>query len=433
MFENVDYRSNQVGLADCNNFYCSCERAFRPEYRTAPVGVLSNNDGCIIARSQEIKDIGIEMGVPYFKVKKLIRKYGVVLFSSNYELYGDMSNRVMASLATYVPETEVYSIDECFLDYSGMQRFNLKEYGEKMVKEVSWGTGIPLSLGIAPTKTLAKLANKFAKRHSGYKGACVIDSPEKHIKALQLTKVGDIWGVGKEYKEKLNNYGIKTAYDLATAPRLWVRKKLTVVGERMWHELRGFPCYNLDNQPQPKKSITTSRAFGKMATNIEDIKEAIATFSSLCAQKLRMQNSCTSTIQVFIHTNNFNPKSPQYAQNIIVKLPVPTNVTNEIIHYSVLGVEKIFKEGYEFKKGGVTIMETSPAEEVQQNVYDTSGPYREKLKKIMPILDKYNSGFNKNLLITANQLGKHNWKMKQEHRSPCYTTRISDLPRIKLY
>lgn len=429
ILHDVDYKSNLIGLADCNNFYASCERVFRPDLRTVPIAVLSNNDGCVIARSKELKDLGIKMGVPYFQMKEIMRKHRIAVFSSNYELYGDMSNRVMSQLATFVPETEVYSIDECFLNFSGMSHYNLDEYGKQIVSEVSNGTGIPISLGIAPTKTLAKVANKFAKKYPGYKGSCLIDSEEKHIKALQLTKIGDIWGVGHRHEKRLNTYGIKTAYDLAMAPQKWVRQQLTVVGERMWKELRGISSIEMEIETPAKKSICTSRAFGEMATDIEKLKEAIANFASLCTAKLRKQHSCTSTVMVFIHTNNFNPNVPQYAKNIVVKLPTPTNITNEIVGYALAGLEKIYKPGYAYKKAGVIIMETSPESAIQQNMFDTFD--RERHSKIMPILDRLNSGFNRNLLVLGTQIGKHTWKMKQDHRSPCYTTRVNDFIHIK--
>lgn len=430
MFTDVDYRSHLTGLADCNNFYASCERVFRPDLRNVPVAVLSNNDGCVIARSKELKDLGVKMGVPYFQIKPLERQHRIAVFSSNYELYGDMSNRVMSALAGFVPETEIYSIDECFLNFSGMERFDLAEYGRRIVSEVSNGTGIPISLGIAPTKTLAKVANKFAKKYAGYKGSCLIDSSEKHIKALQLTEIGDIWGVGRRHEKRLNRYGIKTAYDLIMMPREWIRQELTVVGEKMWKELRGIPCIDMEIEAPPKKSICTSRAFGQVATNIEQLKEAVANFASLCAAKLRKQHSCTSTVMVFIHTNNFNPNVPQYARNIIVKLPTPSSITPEIVGYALRGLEKIFKPGYEYKKAGVIIMETSPDNTIQQNMFDTYD--RDRHSKIMPIVDQLNSGFNRNLLVLGSQIGKHTWKMKQERRSPCYTTRTSDFIRVKL-
>lgn len=430
MFEEVDYKTHQVGIADANNFYASCERVFRPDLRGVPIAVLSNNDGVIIARSAELKALDVDMAKPYFKIKDLLKKHNVAIFSSNYELYGDMSDRVMSQLAMYAPEVEVYSIDESFLNFSGMQQYDMKEYGEKIVKEITQGTGIPISLGIAPTKTLAKLANKFAKKYPGYKGACVIDTPERHIRALQLTEVSTIWGVGDAGTKTLNEYSIKTAYDFIQAPRKWVRRKFTVMGERMWEELRGVQCNGLVLEPEDKKSITTSRSFGTMTSNKEDVKEAVANFAALCAAKLRKQKSCATHMMVFLHTNNFRPNLPQYAQNIVITFPTPINLTSEIIHYALDGIDKIFLPNFLYKKAGVTILGIEPEAAVQQNLFDPTN--REKSKLIMPVLDKFNSGFNRNLIMNASQFGVQNWKMKQAHRSPCYTTRPEDFIRVKL-
>ncbi len=426
----VDYNSHMIGLVDCNNFYANCERVFRPDLIGVPIAVLSNNDGCVIARSNELKELGIKMGIPYYQMKELERKHKIAVFSSNYELYGDMSNRVMTLLSSYVPETEVYSIDEAFLNFDGFETyFNLKEYGEKIVKEVTRGTGIPVSLGIAPTKTLAKVANKYAKKYKGYKGCCVIDSEEKRIKALKGFEVGDVWGIGHRNEKKLKKYGIHTAYDFACAPPQWIRLNFTVVGLRTWKELNGEPCIEMDVVPPPKKSICTSRAFGEYVTNFDGMKEAISTFTSVCAQKLRKQGSCATSLLVFIHTNNFNEKHDQYAANIPIRLPVPSNITPELVGYAIEGLRLIFKEGYKYKKAGVIILETTPEIAVQQNMFDTYN--REKNQKVMPILDKLNSGFNKNTIMLACQLGKEDWRMKQIHRSPCYSTKVSDFIHVK--
>jgi len=429
MFRDVDYLSHQIGLADCNNFYASCERAFRPDLRNVPIAVLSNNDGCVIARSKELKDLGIKMGVPFYQMKDLVRKHGIAVFSSNYELYGDMSNRVMSSLASYVEETEVYSIDECFLNFTGFRNYDLHEYGRRIVREVSKGTGIPISLGIAPTKTLAKVANKFAKKYPAYKGSCVIDTPEKHRRALELTEVGDIWGVGRRHEKRLQQYNIKTALDLVSMPQAWIREQLTVVGERMWKELRGIPCIELAMEEPPKKTICTSRAFGEMVSDEEGLREAVANFAALCASKLRKQRSCATHVMVFIHTNNFREDLPQYAQNVIVRLPVPTNFTPEIVTHALAGLRSIYRPGYQFKKAGVIIMGITPDTAVQQNLFDNYD--RDKHKKIMPIVDRLNSGFNRNLLVLGCQVGKQSWKMKQFHRSPCYSTRVNDFIHVK--
>lgn len=418
-----------IALVDCNNFYASCERAFNPNWNNRPVVVLSNNDGCVIARSNEAKALGIKMGVLAYQIKNEIERYGIGVFSSNYTLYGDMSNRVMTMLSSYSPNIEVYSIDECFLDFSGFERYDLKEYGEEIVRTVSKGTGIPVSMGIAPTKTLAKVANKFAKKYKGYKGVCIIDTEEKRIEALKRTEIGDVWGIGHRYTKRLALYGVSTAYDFAQMPKAWVRQQMTVVGERTWKELNGEPCIDLELVTPNKKQICTSRAFGEAISEIEGLEEAVSSYASICAGKLRKQRSCAQVLMVFIHTNNFREDLPQYFQNCVVKLPVPTNSTPEIVHYALIALRNIYRKGYFFKKAGVIIIDIVPDSAIQQNMFDNVD--RERQKKLMKVVDRLNSGFNRNNLTLAVQGGRRKWKLKQELLSPCYTTRLSDIINIK--
>lgn len=418
-----------IALVDCNNFYASCERAFNPNWNNRPVVVLSNNDGCVIARSNEAKALGIKMGVPAYQIKNEIERYGIGVFSSNYTLYGDMSNRVMTMLSSYSPNIEVYSIDECFLDFSGFERYDLKEYGEEIIRTVSKGTGIPVSMGIAPTKTLAKVANKFAKKYKGYKGVCIIDTEEKRIEALKRTEIGDVWGIGHRYTKRLALYGVSTAYDFAQMPKAWVRQQMTVVGERTWKELNGEPCIDLELVTPDKKQICTSRAFGEAISEIEGLEEAVSSYASICAGKLRKQRSCAQVLMVFIHTNNFREDLPQYFQNCVVKLPVPTNNTPEIVHYALIALRNIYRKGYFFKKAGVIIIDIVPDSAIQQNMFDNVD--RERQKKLMKVVDRLNSGFNRNNLTLAVQGGRRKWKLKQELLSPCYTTRLSDIINIK--
>ena len=418
-----------IALVDCNNFYASCERAFNPNWNNRPVVVLSNNDGCGSARSNEAKALGIKMGVPAYQIKNEIERYGIGVFSSNYTLYGDMSNRVMTMLSSYSPNIEVYSIDECFLDFSGFERYDLKEYGEEIVRTVSKGTGIPVSMGIAPTKTLAKVANKFAKKYKGYKGVCIIDTEEKRIEALKRTEIGDVWGIGHRYTKRLALYGVSTAYDFAQMPKAWVRQQMTVVGERTWKELNGEPCIDLELVTPDKKQICTSRAFGEAISEIEGLEEAVSSYASICAGKLRKQRSCAQVLMVFIHTNNFREDLPQYFQNCVVKLPVPTNSTPEIVHYALIALRNIYRKGYFFKKAGVIIIDIVPDSAIQQNMFDNVD--RERQKKLMKVVDRLNSGFNRNNLTLAVQGGRRKWKLKQELLSPCYTTRLSDIINIK--
>lgn len=417
------------GLVDCNNFYASCERVFNPYWNNRPVIVLSNNDGCVIARSNEAKKLGIEMGVPAYQVKTEIKQHGIGVFSSNYSLYGDMSNRVMSTLSSFVENMEVYSIDESFLDFSGFERFDLKEYGEKIVKATTKGTGIPVSLGIAPTKTLSKVANKFAKKFPAYKGTCIIDSEEKRIKALQLTEISDVWGIGRRRARLLSKYNVKTAFDFTQLPVGWVRQRMTVTGEQLWKELNGISCIDMEFTPPAKKTICTSRAFGQTITDLEGLKESVSTYAAICAEKLRKQKSCALSLMVFIHTNNFREDLPQYLQNSVIEFPVATNSTIEIVKYALIALKRIYKKGYQFKKAGVTITEIIPDAAIQTNIFDNVD--REKHARLMSVVDQLNDGFKKNNLRLAVQEGSRRWRLKQEKLSPCYTTRISDVLHFK--
>lgn len=412
------------GLVDCNNFYASCERVFNPSLNGKPIVVLSNNDGCVIARSNEAKVLGIKMGVPAYQIKDLVKQHDVAVFSSNYVLYGDMSGRVMSMLAELAPEIEVYSIDEAFLNLEGIQ--DLQTLGSKIVRQVTRGTGIPVSTGIAPTKTLAKVANKFAKKYPAYNRLCIIDTEEKREKALKLFEIGDVWGIGRRQAAKLEKQGVKTAYDFTQLPGSWVRKNMTVTGERTWKELRGISCIDMETAPPAKKQICTSRSFGKMVEDIDTMSEAIATHASTCAKKLRQQKSYAMSLLVFIHTNNFREDLPQYWKNTIIKLPVPTSDTLEIVHYALEGLKSIFMPGYQYKKAGVIITEIVTS--AQLGLFDTVD--REKREKLMQAIDKVN-GEHRHLVKLAVQGNGRDWKLKQEQLSKRYTTDINEVLTIK--
>ena len=414
-------------LVDCNNFYASCERVFRPDYRNVPIVVLSNNDGCVIARSNETKKLGIKMGVPAYQIKNEIKKYEIKVFSSNYTLYGDMSSRVMTILSSFTPEIEIYSIDEAFLDMRGFDQLN--EYGKHIVDTTTKWTGIPVSMGIAPTKTLAKVANKFAKKYKAYKGVCLIDTEEKRIKALKKTDIGDVWGIGRRSEKKLNAMGVETAYDFAQLSRAWVRKTMTVTGERTWLELNGESCIDFELVRPDKKQICTSRAFGKTVTDMEEMKEAVAYYASLCSEKLREQKSFACSLMVFIHTNNFREDLPQYFKNCIIQMPIPTNSTMEITHYALEALKKIFKEGFQYKKAGVIITEIAPDDGLQMALFDNVD--REKHAKLMNVVDTLNKGFTRNVLNLAIQGTNKRWNLKRELLSPCYSTKLSDIIQLK--
>ena len=416
------------GLIDCNNFYASCERVFNPLLNGRPVVVLSNNDGCVIARSAEAKALGIPMGEPAYKLKALIEANQVAVFSSNYVLYGDMSHRVMNTIAQFAPDMEIYSIDEAFLLFDGFENINLKEYGEKIVRTTTRNTGIPVSLGIAPTKTLAKVANKFAKKYKDYKGVCIIDTDEKREKALKLTAVGDVWGIGRQYAKKLEYYSIHTAWDFTQRSKSWVRHTMGVVGERTWLELKGTPCVEMD-KTTTKKSICTSRSFGERLTELSPISEAVSNFAASCAEKLRKQHSLASVIMVFIQTNPNATNLPQHCKQVVLQLPVPTNDTSELIRFALRGLKTIFAEGYQFKKAGVIVSELVPERPLQGDLFDTRN--RDKFNKVMTVMDSLNAAYGKQKVKIAAQGFDRKWKLKNERLSPCYSTRLEDVLEIK--
>ena len=417
------------GLIDCNNFYASCQRVFEPHLIGKPVVILSNNDGCVIARSNEAKALGIPMGAPAFEYKKLFEDNNVHVYSSNYALYGDMSSRVMNILTTFSPEIEVYSIDEAFLKLKGFNYFDLEQYGKTIQRTVTKGTGIPISVGFAPTKALAKVANKIAKKYpERTKSVYVIDTEEKRIKALKWTKIEDVWGIGRKHAKRLQAKNIINAYQFIQLSDDWVRKEMSVVGLRLKHELQGIPTLNMDT-PKNKKMIATTRSFEKMYTKIEDISERVSTFTASCAEKLRKQESHCNMIMVFVHTNYFRKDQPKYSRNIIIKTDFPTNSTIELNHYAQIGLKAIFREGYHYKKAGVIVMGLTPNNETQLSLFNTSNP---KHQPLMSVIDKMNKSYGKNKVKFATQSLGRQWKMKQEKLSKCYTTKINDVINISL-
>ena len=417
------------GLIDCNNFYASCERVFNPSMNGKPVVVLSNNDGCVIARSAEAKVLGIPMGEPAFKLKELIETNQVFVFSSNYVLYGDMSHRVMNTIASFVPDMEVYSIDEAFLLLNGYENIDLRKYGEKIVSTVKRDTGIPVSLGIAPTKTLAKVANKFAKKYKNYNGVCIIDTDEKREKALKLFDIGDVWGIGRRYSKTLRYHSVNTAWDFTQRTKGWVRHTMGVVGERTWLELKGTSCIEMET-PSSKKSICTSRSFGEKLTELSPISEAVSNFAASCAEKLRKQHSYGCVLTVFIHTNPFATNQAQYYNQTLMQLPVPTNDTTELINYALKGLKSIFAEGYRYKKAGVIVSEIVPERPLQGDLFDMRN--REKFSRVMTVMDNLNTSYGRQKVKIAAQGFDRKWKLKNEKLSPCYTTNLEDVMEVKV-
>lgn len=417
-----------IGLVDCNNFFVSCERVFRPDLNGKPVIVLSNNDRCVVARSQEAKALGIAMGDPYFKLKELAKNNGLIAFSSNQTLYGDMSQRVMNTLQSFIPHTEIYSIDEAFLDLSVVPDAELEKFAQNLIASIRRGTGIPVSMGIAPTKTLAKMASKFAKKYKGFQGVCIIDTPEKREKALRLFPVGDIWGIGHQYEKLLSYHGIKTAFGFTQKPESWVRRNMKVVGVRMWKELRGEPCIDFE-LPASKKNICTSRSFAEMLTDYSDIRVSVSNFAAACSRKLREQNTAAGVITVFVLTNRFRPDLPQYYQMKSIQLPVPTNAASELIAAARQVLELVYLKGYQYKKAGVIVSGIVPAGEIQGNLFDKVD--RARQKELFKLLDAINKKNGANTLRMAAQGNGRKWQLKNEYISRRYTTNLDDIIEIR--
>lgn len=415
-------------LVDCNNFYASCERVFRPDLVGRPVVVLSNNDGCVIARSEESKK-WIPMGAPAFEYEEVFKKNDIQVFSANFALYGDMSNRVMSVLGDYSPEVEVYSIDECFMKLEGYEMFDLTDYGSGMRKKVRMWTGIPISVGIAPTKALSKLANRIAKKFADKTGGVyVIDSDEKRIKALKWMKVEDVWGIGRQHAKRLNAQNVFTAYDFTVMNEDWVRENMTVEGIRLKRDLMGIPTLDLE-KPEPKKAIATTRSFERNYTTFDELRERISTFAATCAEKMRRQKSCCNELMVFIHTNGHRQDLKQYNRNIVIKLPYPTNSSIEISNFAVKALRLIFKEGYQYKKAGVVVQKLTPEGVRQTTMFDTRD---ERHIPLMNMVDAINKSCGTQKVRLGSQDQKRVWKMKQEKLSPRYTTNINDIIKIKV-
>ncbi len=411
-------------LIDCNNFYASCERVFRPDLNGKPVVVLSNNDGCVIARSNEAKTLGIPMGAPVFKYEQFLRQHHVHVFSANFALYGDMSNRVMTILSDYAPEMEIYSIDECFLQFKGFDLFNLQAYGEQMRRQVMKWTGIPISVGMAPTKALAKLANRIAKKYpERTNGTYIIDDDEKRLKALKWLKIEDVWGIGRQHAKRLQAKNILTAYDFIQLADDWVKTHMSIVGLRLKRELQGISTLGLEDV-QPKKSIATTRSFETNYTKYEELAERISTFAVSCAEKLRQQKSCCNSLMVFIRTNKHRQDLPQYSRNIVVKLPYATNSSIELAGFAIQALKQIFRDGYAYKKAGVIIQDFTPENQIQQTLFENRD---ERHVALMQTIDNINLRYGQQKIRLASQDTRRIWKMKQDNLSPCYTTNLNDI------
>jgi DNA polymerase V len=416
-------------LVDCNNFYASCERVFNPKLDKKPIVILSNNDGCVISRSNEAKALGIPMGAPAFKYDPLFKRNKVHVFSSNFPLYGDMSSRVMNILSSYTPNIEIYSIDEAFLELKGFENYNLEEYGKEIRKKILKWTGIPVSVGIAPTKALAKVANRISKKFDKKtNGVYIIDSKEKKEKALKWLKIEDVWGIGYKHSERLKNHNINKAYDFIKLPDNWVRKQMSVVGLRLKKELEGESVLSLEEKRSAKKAIATTRSFEKNLTCFEDLKERISTFSICCSEKLRFQKSNCNSIYVFIKSNRHQKNKSQYRNGIVMTLPYGSNSSITISKYAVEGLKKIYKRGIEYKKAGVIVLGLVPNSRVQLNIFEKENPKHQILMKTLDFITK-KEGPNK--IKLASQDLKRVWKMKQTKLSSRYTTELNEIISLK--
>ena len=448
-----------IGLADCNNFYCSCERVFRPDLIGKPVVVLSNNDGCVIARSEEAKALGYKMGDPFYQVKEKLEAEGVAIFSSNYTLYGSLSNRVMSMLSHYSPHIDQYSIDESFFDvdqsmaehfFQDNQKENdtflnneslLHQYGARISADVLRAVGIPISIGIAETKTLAKIGSKFAKKYKGYQGCCLIDTDERRHKALSLFPIKDVWGIGRQISRKLDYMGIRTAAQFADKKESWVRSHFNITTVRTWKELNGESCISIEELPQ-KKSICTSRSFaGEGISDKDVIEEAVANFAVRCAEKLRHQGSVCQGITVFAWTSRFNENVQEYTIHDSLTLPIATNAQEEIVGAALSILRAKYPKpmadsrpnrpdmSFHFKKAGVILWQISPDHPRQQDLFDTID--RSRQKALMEAIDAINRKNGYGTIRQAVQGNGCRFDLKREYMSKRFTTDIHEILKVK--
>ena len=421
-------------LVDCNNFYVSCERVFDPSLNGKPVVVLSNNDGCFIARSNEAKALGLPMGGPAFKFRETLKNNRVKVFSANFPLYGDMSSRVMETLANLAPEIEIYSIDEAFLDMTGFRRFGYHEYGAMIRKTVTRHTGIPVCIGMGPTKTLAKVANRLAKKEPRYNGVCLLSEEPDIQAALASLKVEDIWGIGRQWASLLQARNIKSALDFSRASSTWIRQHLHITGARIQEELNGHSCLPLEQVRPPKQSICTSRSFGRVVTEFEELQQAVATFAGKCAAKLRKEASVASTLTVFICTSPFNEPCRKYWGTRTVALRQPSQDTIDIIRAADQVLKAIFKAGYEYKKAGVIVggfaSETTSASPLSLFPDEAAELMNDRQHKLMQVMDKINRQYG-NCTIHTGAENSEAWKPNQSSRSPQYTTEWGKIIEVR--
>ncbi len=425
-----DYPMPVFALVDCNNFYASCEKLFRPDLKDTPVVVLSNNDGCVVARSREAKLLGIKMGVPVFQIKAEMQRHGILAFSSNYALYADLSSRVMRTLEEMAPRVEVYSIDEAFLDLTGIESaISLVEFGQQVRERIGHWIGITVCVGIAPTKTLAKLANHAAKKYPATQGVVDLTNPDRQRRLLALVPVDDVWGVGRRLSKRLNALGITTALDLANASPRAIRDQFSVVLERTVRELNGESCIELEEIPPTKKQIVCSRSFGVKVTQFELLREAVCEYATRATEKLRKEQQQAKVMTVFIRTSPFKDNEPQYSNSASGELLIPSCDTRDFIELASHLLKRIWKDGFRYAKAGVMLSDFYDPGMFQPGLFDDVST-RSNSQQLMSVLDTINqSGAGK--VFFAGQGTKKDWSMKREHLSPAYTTRWDQLPRVK--
>ncbi|MBR9883769.1 MAG: translesion error-prone DNA polymerase V subunit UmuC [Oceanospirillales bacterium] len=419
-----------VALVDCNNFYASCEKLFRPDLRDRPVVVLSNNDGCVIARSREAKTLGIKMGTPLFQIEHLIRRHGIETFSSNYALYGDLSARVVQTLEALSPRVEQYSIDECFVDMAGVESaMSLTAFGHQLKATVLQHTGIHVCVGIAPTKTLAKLANHAAKQYPATGGVVDLTAKPRQLRLLKLMPVDEVWGVGRRLSKQLDGLGIKTAYELATAHPAMIRKQFSVVLERTVRELNGIACIAFEDAPATKQQILCSRSFGTRITELHAMRQAICAYATRAAEKLRAEAQLAQALTLFIRTSPFNRDEPQYAKSATQRFEVPSDDTRNLTETALSLLVAIWRDGYRYQKAGIMLTDFVDRGVYQPGLFDPVSQ-RPKSQELMTVLDQIN-GSGHGRVFFAGQGTQQAWAMKRGKLSPAYTTRWADLPRVR--
>jgi DNA polymerase V len=417
-----------VALVDCQSFYVSCERVFNPKLEGKPVVVLSNNDGIVVSASMEAKARGFVLGVPFFQIRDRVEAGEAYAFSSNYTLYGDFSRRVMETLSLFSPNMDIYSIDEAFLDLSGFTGKDLDAYGREIRRTVRQWTGIPVSIGIGETKVLAKLAQRIAKRSEKTDAVLNLVGSPYRDRALAMTEIGDIWGIGHRYAEFLRARGIATALDFTLADDVWVKKHLTVVGLRLVRELRSESCMLLEQAPAAKQEICISRTFGKYVTTLDGMREAVASYTSRAAEKLRRQHSSAGAIMVFIMTNRFK-EEPQYSNSTVRELPVASDATDELIHYALAGLQRLYRPEYKYNKAGVILTGLVSSDQVQLDLFDTKD--RDGTRRLMKALDAVNGRMGARTLRFAVSGVNRPWRTQFNRRTPRYTTRWEELKKVE--